>query len=271
MNKKREFLAIALLLALLFLLSSLLSFHPADLRGHPSPRSAGNLCGWTGAWIADGLIGFLGWPALLLGLFVSFWCGWWALAGYWKGLKPLDGKTLAMRLTGSLFLILSLSAMASLTFRHSPWKQILPGGTFGQFLVVKPGYLTDMLNGWGAFLVLALAFGLSFILATDLSMLALLIPAVRTGQERLQAVLDGWMSRTPAGAKPAAPPEGPRAAVGALPGTSSPIVKVEALSEPLPRRHLLPTVKAEPPKPKPSRRPSPMPTGPYILPHHPAG
>ncbi len=271
MNKKREFLALALILALLFLLSSLLSFHPADLRGHPRPSSTGNLCGPVGAHLADGLISFLGWPALLLGLFVTFWCGWWALAGHWKGLKTLDGATLAIRLTGSVFLVLSLSGLIELVLPHSPWKQILPGGTFGHFLAGKHGLLPGMLNHWGSFLVLTLTFSLSFILATDLSMLALLIPAVRTGQERLQAVLDGWMSRTDAPVKsktpPATLPEGPRAAVSAPPAPPKPakVEKAEPLPPP-PSPPPKPKLEIPKPKPKPAPLSMPLPTGPYVLP-----
>ncbi len=220
----------------------------------------------------------LGSPALILLAFSIFWCVRWSLSDRLKGRWTLETPTLLLRLAGAAMLTLALSGLEGFFKQSLVWGQpILGGGTFGHFLSApRTGALRDLLNAWGTFGILGLVAILSFILATNLSVLDLVFPLGVRARNRILAAIDKKTAIAAAprpAAKPAAAPEPPkpappRAAVTLAPVPPKPApepVKAEEKPKPKPT-----AIVSDPPKPKPVPRPAmPAPSPddtPYTLP-----
>lgn len=177
---------------------------------------------------------------------------------------------LLARLAGSLSLTLSLSCLEGLFLRKSVLfgAAFLGGGTFGHAVA---GAVREPMGTWGSFVVISLSALLSFILATDLSAIALLVPALKrmgSARERVPALLVRFRRGKPAAAAPfrtetPIPAAAPRAAVASEPGPAAPPAAPKAFPKPL-----VPSSPSlfQKPRPKPAAMILPPPTGPYVLP-----
>jgi S-DNA-T family DNA segregation ATPase FtsK/SpoIIIE len=276
----KEILAWVVTGLMFLLLTSLISYDPKDLSSHhfPPNNPPANRCGRLGAQAADALLVVLGSPALVLLAFSIFWCVRWSLSDHLKGAWTLETPTLLLRLGGAAVLALALSGLEGFFKASLIWGQpILGGGTFGHFLSApRTGVLRDLLNAWGTFGILGLVAILSFILATNLSVLDLLFPLGLGARNRIVAAIDRRTAAAPPArlpGTPPAPPPQPRAAVTLEPAPARPApprfppepVKTEEKPRPKPV-----TLVNDPPKPKPVPRPAmPAPSpddAPYTLP-----
>ncbi|WP_091532374.1 DNA translocase FtsK [Fontimonas thermophila] len=179
----------------LFLLVTLVSFHPDD----PGWSSSGtgepvhNLAGAAGAWIADVLLSLCGyvafllpWAVLLIGLRI------------FRAPEPDDsGMPRGVRVAAWFVLLASLAALAALHVGASPhWAPQGSGGIAGQWLAES---LVGVFNGFGASLVL-------LTLAIAAAPLALMFSWL-TVVDRLGAWILARMQRRERAVAPAASPD----------------------------------------------------------------
>lgn len=152
----------------LFLLFAVWSYSPAD----PGWSQVGfdaethNMVGPLGAYVADTLLFALGRLAFILPFIFAF--AGWRLFRHAYALHEIDYLTAALRLAGSLLMLIGICGLASL---NSPdYYFYSAGGILGQFLVTT---LMPLLNFIGTTLVLLAATACGFTLAIGISWLAL--------------------------------------------------------------------------------------------------
>ncbi|MEW6380549.1 MAG: DNA translocase FtsK 4TM domain-containing protein [bacterium] len=167
----QEILGVVFFALALFILLSLLSYHPQD----PSFSSVGsyavhNLMGSFGAWLADHLVIIIGGVAFLIPLVLIFWGwrmitlrGWNHSFSQWLGILLLLPST-----CGLLSLILGgLNGETFAGFRH--------GGLTG-YLVINSLQMVSSFGTLGTFIILLTMFSISLILLTQVSVLDLILP-----------------------------------------------------------------------------------------------
>jgi S-DNA-T family DNA segregation ATPase FtsK/SpoIIIE len=156
----------------IFLLVSLVSYHPAD----PGWSNSGdvvrihNAGGLIGAWLADVLLYLLGYLAYLFPIMV----GYSGLLVY-RGLAPsgeIDLHVLAVRWAGFLLTVGAGCGLATLESGGSPGQ--LPAGAGGVFGNVIGNGLVDVVSPVGATLFLLALFLTGITLFTGLSWLAVM-------------------------------------------------------------------------------------------------
>jgi S-DNA-T family DNA segregation ATPase FtsK/SpoIIIE len=180
---RREIIGIFLFFFVIFTLISLLSYSPAD----PSIHSAGagarvqNLFGVVGAHLAGLLIGLFGlgafWvPVLLLIISMHFF-----------GNHP--GRVMVFTLVGGLLLVLTTGSLLSIHQDHYVLfdKKFSTGGLLG---IALKAFLVKYANSTGSVIVLAVFWLTGLVLATGLSLLALL----SRGRGWFGAVGDGLLT-----------------------------------------------------------------------------
>lgn len=179
---------IAIILLAVFMMLSLVSYHPSDPGWSQTARGAdiSNAAGPAGAWLADILQFVFGFSAYLLPPFMVF-VGWITL---WrpKGLIDICYLTLSLRIIGFLMVLLSLLALASMNIGDIYY--FSAGGLIGDMLA---GTLSPVFGTLGTTLVLlcCLATGITFF--TGWSWLLIV--------ERLGAMVmeaPNWLSTLPA-------------------------------------------------------------------------
>jgi DNA segregation ATPase FtsK/SpoIIIE, S-DNA-T family len=126
-SRKRDLFALVLLAFCLFLIVSLVTYHPADVSGtqnFASQTKLSNACGRGGAYVAEGLFRLLGWGAyFLVGSLAAF--DGWLLAR-----RPIDDPIL--RLVGWLMSVMGVATLLALAGPAStPGPVIGPGGYLG--------------------------------------------------------------------------------------------------------------------------------------------
>ncbi len=163
---------LAVCLLAIFLLASLMSFDPGD----PAWSSTGtngavtNLGGVTGAWIADVLLYFIGYPAFLLPPLVAA-AGWLACRKS-GGHEVLRERTLSVRIIGLVATLLAACGLASLLLEPSPGT--LPNDPGGVLGTIISQTLLAAANVFGGVLILIGLFLVGFNLCTGLSWITLL-------------------------------------------------------------------------------------------------
>ncbi|MBI1986897.1 MAG: DNA translocase FtsK [Nitrospinae bacterium] len=187
----REVLGVFLWAGALYLLLSLLSFHPTDPSFNryldPAPPVQ-NLGGGAGAYLSDALVVFGGAGAYLFPLFLVLF----GIALCWG---DRFGRGPLAILSGALMLLLSVCGLLGLSLKSDPLfsSQPMSGGILGDLIARG---LEGSLNTGGAYLVLGAFLLVSFLLATPLS-LGSALSAIRRGWVHfLQYVKD----RSPRGA-----------------------------------------------------------------------
>ncbi|WP_323132968.1 DNA translocase FtsK [Oceanimonas baumannii] len=179
---------IAIILLAVFMMLSLVSYHPSD-PGWSQTAWGGdisNAAGPAGAWLADILQFVFGFSAYLLPPFMVF-VGWITL---WrpKGLIDICYLTLSLRIIGFLMVLLSLLALASMNIGNIYY--FSAGGLIGDMLAGAVGPLFGNL-GTTLVLLCCLATGITFF--TGWSWLLIV--------ERLGALVmeaPGWLAALPA-------------------------------------------------------------------------
>jgi S-DNA-T family DNA segregation ATPase FtsK/SpoIIIE len=126
-SRKRDLFALVLLAFCLFLIVSLVTYHPADVSGtqnFASQTKLSNACGRGGAYVAEGLFRLLGWGAyFFVGSLAAF--DLWMLAR-----RPVDDPIL--RLVGWLMSVMGVATLLALAGPAStPGPIIGPGGYLG--------------------------------------------------------------------------------------------------------------------------------------------
>jgi S-DNA-T family DNA segregation ATPase FtsK/SpoIIIE len=190
-----EAAAVVLLLAALFLLFSLVSYHPLDpswntAAGH---AAAVNLTGRFGALLADLLLQGFGLAAYLVPALLAM-LGW-----HWLRSNPIPAG--AVRLAGAALLVVSLAAGASLVPGWRPIAGLLPaGGLLGHLLAEE---LLEQFNPLGAVLVTLGALVISLYLVSSFRM-SVLTPLLRRPAAACQAIAaryERWRAARVAAAK----------------------------------------------------------------------
>ncbi|MDP5290802.1 DNA translocase FtsK 4TM domain-containing protein [Oceanimonas sp. CHS3-5] len=178
---------IAIILLAVFMMLSLVSYHPSD-PGWSQTAWGGdisNAAGPAGAWLADILLFVFGFSAYLLPPFMVF-VGWVTL---WrpKGLIEICYLTLSLRIIGFLMVLLSLLALASMNIGDIYY--FSSGGLIGDMLA---GALNPVFGSLGTTLMLLCCFATGVTFFTGWSWLLIV--------ERLGALVmeaPGWLSTLP--------------------------------------------------------------------------
>ena len=161
-NRLNEAAGLVFLAAGLFIVLSLVSYHPQD----PSWNAvsgltrAHNLTGLAGAHVSDLLLQLLGFGAFAIPVLL------WMLAWRWMRSEEIDGATI--KAFGALLLFLSLSASLSIGHTWRPW-----GGTFsagGMLGLVLADALRHSLNVTGSLILTFVCLILSLYLISTFSM-----------------------------------------------------------------------------------------------------
>lgn len=165
-----EAAAVVFLLAALFLLFSLVSYHPLDPSWNTAagPGKPVNLTGRFGAFLADVLLQGFGLAAYLVPVLLAM-LGW-----HWLRSNPIPAGP--VRLAGAVLLVLSLASGVSLAPDWRPVAGVLPaGGLLGHLLA---GELLEQFNPMGAFLVTVAVLVISLYLVSSFQM-SVLAPVFR--------------------------------------------------------------------------------------------
>ncbi len=220
----REAAMLACLGLSLFLLVTLVSFHPND----PGWSSSGtgepirNLAGTVGAWIADVLLSLCGYVAFLLPLAVLLI----GLRIFHNPPPEEDAMPRGVRIAAWLVLLASLSAVAALHVGASPdWAPQGSGGIAG---LAFARALVGVLSGFGASLVLLTLAIASAPLALTFSWVQV---AERLG-DRILGFYTQWRSRLPV-LEPASVPNTPAAVIEPLLGATTLTTPGEADAAPV--------------------------------------
>ncbi|MBV8063878.1 MAG: DNA translocase FtsK 4TM domain-containing protein [Nevskia sp.] len=153
----------------LFLLVALVSFHPDDA-GWSSSGLGGasrNLAGSAGAWLANGLLSFLGYVAFLLP-----WSVLWLGLRLFRGHDGPSHFPVAVRVGAWIIALLSLSALAAMYL--GPAGRWLPQGSGGIAGSLLSSGLIKVLNEVGATLLFLTLFVAALPLAMIFSWLTVL-------------------------------------------------------------------------------------------------
>jgi S-DNA-T family DNA segregation ATPase FtsK/SpoIIIE len=133
--------------------------------------SARNWIGPAGAKLADGLYQTFGWAALLLP-FVFFALAWWRL-------RELRVRLSWLKIFGLGLLLVSLTGLLAIAEPGKPGGPFHLGGWVGHVLVYGDGRgnygLASFVNRTGSAIVLALTFLTGFMIATNFSLVGLLV------------------------------------------------------------------------------------------------
>ncbi|WP_306762698.1 DNA translocase FtsK 4TM domain-containing protein [Oceanimonas pelagia] len=179
---------IAIILLAVFMMLSLVSYHPSD-PGWSQTAWGGdirNAAGPAGAWLADILLFVFGFSAYLVPPFMVF-VGWVTL---WrpKGLIDICYLTLSLRIIGFLMVLLSLLALASMNIGDIYY--FSAGGLIGDMLA---GALNPVFGSLGTTLMLLCCFSTGVTFFTGWSWLLIV---ERLGAMVLEA--PSWLSSLPA-------------------------------------------------------------------------
>lgn len=159
---RKEIGGIFLVFLLVFVLISLLSYHPADPSIHHAAPAARvhNVFGVLGAHLAGLIIGLFGIGAFWIPLFMLFWS--FELFG------QRDSKTMPRSLAGAMLLLISTSALVAFNGNHIELfgRQFTSGGVVG---IPVNSFLVKYANGVGAFLILSLFFLIGAIMSLRFS------------------------------------------------------------------------------------------------------
>jgi len=167
----RESVFLVLLVITIYTFVALLSYDPGDSAWSRSGVSevARNLGGVAGAWLADILLYFLGYPAFLLPL-LALTAGWLALY-HERGLGLAHSRALSIRVTGLLVTLVAGCGLAALLLSSDPrWLPASAGGVLGD--LVSSG-LRGGVGFFGAGLFLIGLFLIGLNLCTGISWLAI--------------------------------------------------------------------------------------------------
>jgi len=168
MRKERinEIAALVLLTAALFIFLSLATFDPADIPLYSAnPNSpVNNLAGAIGSYTSGVLFFLIGIGAYLIPILLAVW----AINRFFKA----TSQYLWSRIAGTAIVILSSSILASIIRGGEPTEEFRMGGVLGYFLSkVMLRYLGHM----GSYLILAVLFFASLVLATDFMIFPMLV------------------------------------------------------------------------------------------------
>jgi len=167
-EKRNEIQAILFLMAGIFILLSLLTFHSGDLSfftSHPN-TPVKNLCGSLGAYTSGILFFLMGISAYAAAILFFIW-----------GINRLVGaadQKLHGRLIGTIILILTMSSLASMVMRGTPIEEFRTGGTIGFFL---SKILLRYFGPIGSYVILFSLLVLSLVLATEFVILPIFLKA----------------------------------------------------------------------------------------------
>jgi DNA segregation ATPase FtsK/SpoIIIE, S-DNA-T family len=146
---RKEIGGLFLVFLLVFVLISLLSYHPGDPSIHHAAPATGvhNVFGVLGAHLAGLLIGLFGIGAFWIPFFMLFWS--FELFG------KRDSKALPRSLAGAMLLLIATSALAAFNGNHVEifGRQFTSGGVVG---IPVNSLLVKYANAIGAFLILSL-------------------------------------------------------------------------------------------------------------------
>jgi S-DNA-T family DNA segregation ATPase FtsK/SpoIIIE len=190
-----EAAALVFLLAGLFLILSLVSYHAQDpswnvVSGAAKPQ---NLTGFAGSYVADFCLQLLGMAAFGLPVLM------WLLA--WKWLRSTPIEAAPVKVGGGLLLL--LSSGTALSFEHG-WHPFTgtfaAGGLIGTLLA---SYLLHSFNFWGTLLVTATGLIVSLYLISTFSMAALAgwLERPTAFLQALKARYDTWLQERREAAK----------------------------------------------------------------------
>ena len=161
-RRLNEFVGLLLLTVAVLVGLSLISFHPDDPSLSANPRFVGkpaNFIGLTGSYVADALFQVLGYSSFLLPIFLGVYAFYW--------LASWTVRSLGVRLTGMLLMLLTVSASLSVSGSLPRVRGLFPaGGVFGKMLW---DILESVGNTAGAVVILIAAFFISLFLATTFS------------------------------------------------------------------------------------------------------
>ncbi|MCX8118862.1 MAG: DNA translocase FtsK 4TM domain-containing protein [Desulfobacterota bacterium] len=164
---KREIVGIVLIAVALFLLLSLISYHPADpsfFSYATAPREIANWVGIVGAYGSALLFQGVGFPAFLIPLVLGLYAIGYILR--WEYKYPL------LKLFGWAIILLTTASLFSLWTKplQIPPRDFLLGGILGEIL---SRWLSRYLNLPGATLLLGCLWVLGFVLGTGVSFFGL--------------------------------------------------------------------------------------------------
>jgi len=179
-----ELVGLLLLSLGLVLLLSLASYHVQDSSlNTASAACPRNLIGYPGAWLADLLLQGFGIGAFVFPLFL------FVLA--WKWVRSEEIEAGAIKLGGTLLLLLSLTAAVSFASRFTLYSGAIPiGGLLGLLLA---RHLLHALNPTGAILLTVTALMVSIYLVSTFTM-SKLARWFAGPMRYLQALADAWHS-----------------------------------------------------------------------------
>ncbi len=169
-ERRSELSGILLLAASLFLLMSLVSYHPDDLPFFTSQTSSKiqNLCGLVGAVVAGGVLSLIGWTGYALAALGFLWA-----FERFQGRPP---QRFYLKGISTLLFCFSVSALFSLIGVQTPEAQVSRGGVAGLIL----GDAAVHYFGRGGAYVILLTIGLlGFLLVTELAVWPLMEKAGR--------------------------------------------------------------------------------------------
>ncbi|HEK0437114.1 TPA: DNA translocase FtsK 4TM domain-containing protein [Proteus mirabilis] len=169
-NRRRIWEALLILIGIgaIFLMISLLSFHPADPSWSQTTwnEPIQNLGGNIGAWLADILFSAFGLLAYAIPIVVVFGC--WNALRHQKNREYTDFFSLALRTIGALALVLTSCALADLNFDDI--YNFSSGGVIGSLFSKA---LLPWFNMLGATLALLSVWAIGFTLFTGWSWLTI--------------------------------------------------------------------------------------------------
>jgi len=166
----QEILGLVFFALALFILVSLVSYHPED----PSFNSFGattavhNLMGRFGAWLSDRLLTIIGGVAFLIPLLLGFWG--------WSRISRRQMKHTLSQVLGLLLFFPSACGLLSPSLRGAggkPFGRFFHGGLLGELVINSLKMLYSFGTG-GTCLILLTVFSISVILLTQISILNLI-------------------------------------------------------------------------------------------------
>ena len=163
-RRLNEFIGLLLATVAILIGLSLISFNPDDpsfniSRNPQFDSKPANFIGILGSYVADGFFQVFGYSSFLLPIFLGVY------AFYWLASWPV--KSMVIRFTGMLLLILTLSAALSIPpSLPKIGGQVPAGGLLGRFLAES---LDATVNPTGSAIILLSAFLVSLFLATTFS------------------------------------------------------------------------------------------------------
>jgi S-DNA-T family DNA segregation ATPase FtsK/SpoIIIE len=165
---RHEMVGILLVALAVFLLLSLISYHPADPSffsyALPKSKAVHNWMGVVGSYVSSSLFQAVGFPCFL----VPFVLGVFSLSFIFRW----EWKYPVLKWIGWFLILLTLSSLFSVWVRPLPFRhqEILPGGVLG---VVLSKSLVRYFNVTGGTILLIVVLILAFVLGTGLSFISM--------------------------------------------------------------------------------------------------